>query len=93
MIFYYVDTNNELTQISGSNQKIKEAIISRCKQEKTSTGFIGAIDFKGKLRATLILNKYGRGYYTKLDDFIRKYSAIYALEELSERLRQAYHDN
>lgn len=86
-IVYITEENNPET-IEGTNYEIYDKIVEITLKEKHNSGFVGAIDHKGKLRGTLSFHVYRGKFRTVLFDFIRKYKAVEALETLAESLRE-----
>ena len=81
MNFYFIDENNKLTKITGTNKEIYDAVIDETKRQKTITGFIGAIDDSHRVRSSLMFTRVDNKVFTKLNGFIRKYAAIDVLEK------------
>jgi hypothetical protein len=79
--FYYVTEENSPLLISGTNKEIYQKVFELGKKEPSNLGIIGVIS-KGKLRATLTFHCYHKTVYTTVSQFIRKYAAIHALENL-----------
>ena len=88
MKFYYVYENSMKVEVTGSLYQIYNKTIKKLAKEDHHSGFIGAIDSKGKLRATLFMHSYRGKFKNALFDFIRKYRAIEVLELLSQELQR-----
>lgn len=88
MNFYFVTDENICIQITGDNKKMYETLLKMAKEAPMHWGVVGAIDNSNRLRASLLYCTIDRKVFTKVNTFLRKYSAIGALEHKAQELKE-----
>jgi hypothetical protein len=85
MYFYFVHENNMMTRIDGhTNKECEQAVFKAMDKEPRGSGVLGVVDSNNKVRATVSIYKNRGKYITAVEEFIRKYRAIGALENLDK---------
>ena len=87
MKFFYITEKNKIIGVSGTNNSIYKTVIELAKLQKTNIGFLGAIDSKNRIKASILFNCIDSKVFTQLNTFIRKYSALGILESHTETLK------
>ena len=88
MNFYFVTDKNTCVKLDTmSNKAMYELLIQMAKEQPMHWGVLGAIDTSNRLRASMLYCTIDRKVFTKVHTFLRKYSAIGALEEKVEQLK------
>ena len=89
MNFYFISEKNYCVKVEGTNKEIYDLVMQVTREQKTNSGFIGAIDDNNRVRASLLFSHVDRKVFTKLNGFIRKYAALGVLEKHAEMLKAA----
>lgn len=88
MNFYFVTDDNTCLKLNtSSNKETYEYLIKMAKEQPMNWGVVGAIDNNNRLRASLLYTTTDRRVFTKVHTFLRKYSAIGALEDKVQQLK------
>jgi hypothetical protein len=89
MQFYFVNEENWSGLLTGKKSHVlADEAMKDCDAQPRHTGFIGAIDYTGRLRGTFAWTTYSNSRI-KLYTFIRKYQAIESLETLSKMIKES----